>query len=106
MRVPLVPENYTPDRSGAHAVLEPDYDTIFRSQVITAAGEETHVTAPSAMSEVHDNTSVGIDYTALAKSMEDRVSDVAGRARETQGTVRRLWDGVVDDILGPKRSMA
>ena len=106
LRVPLIPDNTSPNRSGVHAIPALDYDSVMRPQVVTAAGEATYVSAPSAMSDVHDNTAVGVDYGALAEKMEQTASVVSQRTEAAKGTVRQLWSGMLDDVLGPKAPSA
>ncbi|KAL9058520.1 MAG: hypothetical protein Q9162_001675 [Coniocarpon cinnabarinum] len=106
LRVPLIPDGESPVRTGAHATPTAEYDTVMRAQVVTAAGEQTFVSAPSVMSDVHDNNSVRVDYGALADKMEQTASQVSDKARDTQGTVKQIWNGMVDDIFGPRRATA
>ena len=72
--------------------------------VVTAAADSTHISTPSIMNDVHDNTAVAVDFHALAERMQGTMGKVKERARESQGTMKQLWEGVVDDVLGPKQS--
>lgn len=103
LRVPLLPENYTPSRTGAHAHETLSYDAVTTPNIVTAAADSTHISAPSVMSEVHDNTAAPVDFHALAERMQGTVGKVKERARESQGTMRQLWEGVVDDVFGPQQ---
>lgn len=56
----------------------------------------SHVYAPAAMSDVHDNNAV--DFQGLAFSM---ASKIARPVEETASMARTIWSGLVEDVLGP-----
>lgn len=49
------------------------------------------------MADVHDNSSV--DFQGMAATM---ASKIAKPIEEGVGMTRQLWNGLVDDVLGPK----
>jgi hypothetical protein len=92
LRVPLLPDNYTPDRSAssAHAV---------EAQDEAVAGAEIHVVAAhrdvvAALSEVVGNDAVEREWG----------TEFAGREKEASepGVLRELWGGFMEDIFGKK----
>ena len=106
LRVPLVPENFSPRRTGAHAPLLQDYDNVHRATIITAAADSTHVSAPSA-SEVHDNNAHHVDFHDVAEKLNQTAKSVSqGVEREAEvagGFVKQLWGGLMDDVFGAKQ---
>ncbi|KAI9671707.1 MAG: hypothetical protein M1831_003235 [Alyxoria varia] len=113
-RVPLLHNNYTPDRSGAHAPAVSDFDeSAPRGPTIaTLAADSTHVSAPSPMADVHDNNAAPVDWHDVAHRMEDVSRSVGervaargseGEAKEDQGVFKQVWEGLVEDVLGRKR---
>ena len=53
------------------------------------------------MAEVHDNSAAEIDYHRLADAVSGAASKFAG-ATAKDGPWRRVWEGFLDDLLGPK----
>ncbi len=65
----------------------------------------THISAPSAMSEVTDNTAADIDPYDLSKTVTVAASKMTGLPVEElgkPGILRELWEGFLDDLLGKK----
>jgi len=62
--------------------------------------DSTHVHAPAAMSEVHDNNT--IDFQGMAFQVARKIT---GQPVES-GMMRQLWAGFKDDVLGPNNKMA
>ena len=100
LRVPLLPDSYT----ASHAPDTSAFGTVQRQEVVTAAADGTHFSAPSVMSDVHDNTAAPVDFHELAEKLETAAAAVKQRAEQGQGTMKQLWEGVVEDIFGPKRA--
>lgn len=65
--------------------------------IYTVTHESTHIQPPSAMVDVSDIAPV--DFHGLAAKV---VSKIAKPVEEGVGMSRQLWNGLVDDILGPK----
>ena len=103
MRVPLLPDSHSSSQVGIHAPETPSYENVTKQTIVTAAADSTHVSAPSAMSDVHDNTAAPVDYPNLADRLETAAAGVKASAKRSQGTLGKLWEDVVDDIFGPKR---
>ena len=75
-----------------------------RPEISTAAADSTHISAPRAFSEVHDNTAV--DVAALAERLASATRVVGTAAQEELGTVKRVWNGFLEDLLGGPRKPA
>lgn len=95
LRVPLLPDNYTPNRAKGtgHEVETPDGPILNQEILVVAAHPEQVL--PSAMTEVVGNE--GMDDVKL-----DMAYDKEADSGE-QGMIRQIWSGLVDDFLGPKK---
>lgn len=103
MRVPFVPDAL-PQKTGGVAYGEEVEEEVMRPEISTVAADSTHISAPSAMSDVHDNASVEIDFTSIVDKVQAAAKRVTGTVpAEEQGVVREVWDGFLEDIFGPKR---
>ena len=76
-----------------------------RPEIITAAADSTHISAPRAFSEVHDNSAVDI------AEMAERVASVtkirSSPSQGEQGTLKQVWNGFLDDLFGgPQKAIA
>jgi hypothetical protein len=69
--------------------------------IYTVSAESTHIHAPSAMADVSDNNT--IDFQGMAAIV---ASKLAKPVEEGVGMTRQLWNGIVDDVLGPKATAA
>ena len=101
LRVPLLPSTVLSSTSTLNSYAVEAEDTVMRPEIITVSADSTHISAPSAMSEVSDNTA--IDFQGMA----EKVSAVAARFKagsidETAGMAKQVWSGFLDDLLGPK----
>lgn len=97
LRVPLLPDNYTPDRSSnsAHSLEELD---------AAVPGPEIHIVAshpedvmPATISEVVGNDGLDVDIGQLTQNFSK-----AAEAIKAPGLLKEVWGGFLDDILGPK----
>jgi len=57
----------------------------------------SHDHTPSAMSEVADNTDIDFEGIKVV------AAKVAEGAEQGVGAVRQIWEGLLDDVLGPKK---
>jgi hypothetical protein len=101
LRVPLLPDNYTPDRSAdsAHAMESLD-EAVPRPEILIVASHPEDV-APAAMTEVVGNDGVEQDIDELTKSFKHDVEEI-----KEPGILKELWSGFVDDLLPPKKPKA
>jgi len=97
LRVPLLPDNYNPDRSAdsAHAVETPDA-AVPGPEIMIVASHPSDV-APAAMTEVVGNAGLDMDIGDLTKSFHEKVEEL-----KEPGMVKELWDGLMDDLFGAK----
>jgi len=101
MRVPLLPDNYTPDRSvGSPHELESLDKAVPKQEITVIASHPDHV-VPAALTEVVNNAGLDVDVADLTKSFHQKVEDM-----KEAGVLKELWRGFVDDILGPKSKSA
>jgi hypothetical protein len=101
LRVPLLPDNYAPDRSAnsGHEVDTPD-GAVARSEVVVVASRPEDV-LPAAMTEVVGNEGQERGIEELTKSFKSGLEEM-----KEPGVVKELWDGLMDDIFGPKTPKA
>jgi len=68
-----------------------------KHEINLLSADGTHISAPSAMREVTDNGT--IDFHGIA-------GDVLGEAKrvveEEAGEIKKIWSGLLDDVLGAK----
>jgi len=70
----------------------------------------------SPLADVHDNTAHPIDFHAVADSVSLAASKtvkkvvpstvVEAASNDHPGTIRQLWNGLVEDIRGPSKQKA
>jgi len=71
-----------------------------RAEIITASADGTHISAPAAMHEVHDNSTV--DFQGMAERMAQG-ADRTGKENEGVGMIKEVLGGMFDDIFGAKK---
>jgi hypothetical protein len=96
LRVPLLPDNYHPNRSADsfHAAEELDAP-MPRSEISIIAAHPDNVLA-AAMSEVVGNDGLDVDISQLTSGFSDHLPTQV----KEPGALKELWTGIVDDILG------
>ncbi|KAK0106991.1 hypothetical protein ONS95_003706 [Cadophora gregata] len=106
LRVPLLPDNYNPDRSpeSAHA-LEALDEAVPRPEISIMAAHPENV-APSAMSEVVGNDGLDLDIGQLTSAFSTLLPTSSKGECKEPGVIKELWSGLLDDILGPKTPKA
>lgn len=93
MRVPLLPDNYAPDRSiGTGQEAETLDGPIAGGEILVVAAHPEMV-LPAAMTEVVGNEA--IDDVRLTMAYENE-------PEPEQSGFKALWSGIVEDVLGPK----
>jgi len=121
IRVPLLPQtDFTPMRTGGVAMHEVDVPVdilttavspgqeshtsqVMRPEIVTASADSTHISAPSAMHEVHDNSAMDIDFHGMAERTAATVKKMESQVEEQAGVVKQLWNGLLDDVFGSKQ---
>jgi len=71
-----------------------------RPEIITASADSTHISAPAAMHEVHDNNTV--DFQGMAEQVAQG-TDKDERDQEGVGMIKEVLSGMFDDIFGAKK---
>ena len=104
MRIPILPFNSTAPARGDEAV-----ESVIRPEITTTSANGTHIESPSAMSDVTDNPGhTNLDPFDLTNAVTTAASKAAGvpiKSLQEPGAVRSIWDGLLDDILGPKNNV-
>lgn len=104
MRIPLLPHNFFPPR--AEQGLGEAIDDVIRPEISLVSASSTHIESPSAMSEVTDNHAVDVDpydLTNKVTAAATKTAEDAMNRRREEGTVRELWNGLLDDLFGSRR---
>ena len=99
LRVPLLPDNYTPDRSANSAHAAEVFDAPLAKPEIHIIASHPEQVAAVALSEVVGNDGVDMDLASLTKGFTNTPS---GTLKEP-GVLKELWSGIVDDIFGAKK---
>jgi len=98
IRAPLLPDNYTPHRM-AHAPESLDAAIPSAEISIVAAHPENVVVA--AMTEVVGNESLEENIEVLSRAAVFTPSK--RNSSKEKGTLKGLWNEVLDDVFGPKK---
>lgn len=111
LRVPLLPSNFFPARTGAHADLSQDYTSVHKAEIVTASADSTHISTPSAMSEMQDNIATSVDFHEIADTISRVIQDVGVASQQqvaqSSSMMKQLYNDLVDDVFGGnKRSIA
>ncbi|GAB7361541.1 hypothetical protein MBLNU230_g1595t1 [Neophaeotheca triangularis] len=98
LRVPILPDNYSPPRTGAHAPLN-DASVVLKPQVNAMSADSVYL----PLQELHDGHAMNIDFHALAESVASQVQKMGVPMQERAGLMKQIWGDMMDDILGSKR---
>ena len=105
-RIPLLPTNFALSERNhrPQEAIEP----VIRPQISTVSADSTHIESPSAMREVTDNHAVDVDPYTLTEKVAAAASKLGhvpvSKANEEVGALRELWNGLLDDLFGEKKS--
>jgi hypothetical protein len=102
LRVPLLPDNYFPDRSANSAHAVETFDAPLPPPEIHIVAAHPERIAPVALSEVVGNDGLDMDLSQLIKGF----SSTHLATRKEPGVVKELWGGLIDDIFGSKPKLA
>jgi len=106
MRMPLLPNNYNPQRESNphHAPIE----SVTRPEISTVSADGTHIDSPSAMSEVTDNHALEMDVYDLTKKVSNaaamKVTGMSVGELKEPSVAKQFFGGLLDDIFGPKKT--
>ncbi|KAG9563297.1 hypothetical protein KCU77_g9865, partial [Aureobasidium melanogenum] len=96
IRVPLLPNNFSPARTGAHS-LEAADDMVMKPQINTMAADKII----SNFSEVSDNNAMTIDFQGMAERIAAATQKAAqAPIAEQTSILKQLWKGIVEDFKG------
>lgn len=98
IRVPLLPDNFAPDRSSSSLNAVEAVDEAVPRPEINIVSSHPRDVAAVAMTEVVGNEALGVD-------MEQLVAGFTGRTKpegQEKGTFRVFWEGLLDDLFGAK----
>jgi len=99
IRAPLLPDNYTPHRM-AHA--PESLDAAIPSPEISIISAHPEKVVAAAMTEVVGNESLEENIEVLSRAAVFTPSKLS--SSEEQGTLKGLWNDVLDDVFGPKKA--
>lgn len=102
VRVPLLPDNYNPDRSPTSAHAAEALDAPLPAPEIHIIASHPERVAPAALSEVVGNDGLDVDLSSLTKGF---TSSPFGTMKEP-GVIQELWSGLVDDFFGERKKAA
>lgn len=73
-----------------------------KPEINLISADSTHISTPSALSEVTDNLTAAVGFEGVVGVVREGKKKV-----ETEvGEVKRIWDGLLDDVLGVKTKTA
>jgi hypothetical protein len=99
LRVPLLPDNYNPDRSANSAHMVETLDPAVPSPEIHIVASHPHnVPVVAPMSEVVGNDAIELDIARLAAGFS------SSKASKEPSVLKEVLGGLVDDIFGTKKS--
>ena len=109
LRVPILPDNSTSPMRRTEAP-----ESVIRPEIATVSANGTHIDSPSAMFEVVDNHAVELSpfdltnkvTTAAATGAAAKVAEMGRERTEEPSVLQEIWDGLVNDIFGPKDKIA
>lgn len=105
VRVPLLPDNFTPNRAAVPGSFAPEAaDAPLRApEIIVMAADPTSVNAVSALTEVEAFSPDGVELS-FAHAFGGGAGGRGGAAQEERyagGMLKDLWAGLKEDVLGP-----
>lgn len=102
IRVPILPDTEIPH----HTARTPEIlDSAIASPEIMVVAHHPEVVIAAAMTEVVGNAGVEEDIEVLSRAAEFKQAwrDSSSSLKESSSTLKQLWNGVIDDVFGPKR---
>jgi len=101
LRVPLLPDNYNPDRSpGSINAIEATEVPHPKDEISIMASRPEQI-LPATMSEVVGNNELDVKIEELTEGLSSKIAEL-----KEPGMLRELWGSFLDDLLGPKRKTA
>jgi len=103
LRVPLLPDNYTPDRSADSPHAVETLDSSVPPPEIHIVASHPEQVLPAAMSEVVGNDGLDVDLGELTSGFSSKPSS---KEVKEPGVLKELWTGLVDDVFGKTPKVA
>ncbi|KAJ8608232.1 hypothetical protein MRB53_039763 [Persea americana] len=100
IRVPIMPDNYDPPRTGAHAP-EAEF-VVHKPEINTMSLDSVYM----PMAENHDGHGMGVDFHAVADRIASNLNKMKVPVEEQASMMKQLWSDMVDDVLGLRKKMA
>lgn len=118
VRVPIIPTNFNPSRTGAHAL--EDTETVSTTPATISSLQsliiylfqvvmKPEISSMSAdtvflpMSDLHDGHAMNVDFHAMADSVAASIRKLKVPVEEQAGLMKQIWSDMVDDMLGSKQ---
>ncbi|KAE9378013.1 hypothetical protein N431DRAFT_452159 [Stipitochalara longipes BDJ] len=98
LRVPLLPDNYTPNRSPDSGHSLEELDAALPGPEISIVASHPEDVVPATISEVVGNDGLDVDLTQLTEAFSSAIK----KEVKEPGVFKELWSGMLDDILGSK----
>lgn len=100
LRVPLLPDNYNPDRSAKSVHAAESLDEAVPRPEITIVAAHPNVVLPAAMTEVVANEALEFDLGELTRIF------APAKVEETKEPemVKEIWNSFLDDVRGAERT--
>ncbi|KAL3424348.1 hypothetical protein PVAG01_03629 [Phlyctema vagabunda] len=99
LRVPLLPDNYSPDRSSSSPnAVEALDQAVPRPEISIIAAHPENVVA-AALTEVVGNAAIDVPIEDLTTGFS---STPAEEANKELGVLKELWNDLIDDLFGSK----
>lgn len=103
LRVPLLPDNFSPDRQNldGHAPEVAD-GPLASPQIVVVAAHPENIVAASALTEIEGMGVDGVELKFAHLGAETSGSSSSKSDSDSEpGMIRDLWKGLMDDLAGP-----
>ncbi|KIH86834.1 hypothetical protein SPBR_08643 [Sporothrix brasiliensis 5110] len=101
LRVPLLPDNYSPDRTAlnGHAPEVAD-GPLAQPEIVVVAAHPENVVAASALTEIEGMGVDGVELKFAHLGAEASGGSSSSDSEASGGMIRDLWKGLLDDLSG------
>jgi hypothetical protein len=100
IRVPLLPDNFAPDRSQLEGHLPEETDGPIPAPEISVTALHPENVVPAALTEVESINPDGVELSFMHDEEENQPTGAEG------GMIRDIWHGLMDDLFGPAKTPA
>ncbi|GAB1729388.1 hypothetical protein NU195Hw_g4340t1 [Hortaea werneckii] len=94
MRVPIIPDNYSPPRTGAHAP-EVEEMVVFKPQIVTASADAVYL----PMADLTDGHAMNVDFHSMANRVASNLRRMKLPVEQQAGMMKQLWSDMIDDLF-------